>query len=460
VGQIANLPRLRQVSNLPHMTHRMMSTSTLPLTETIAAADEAAVAAAVRDAGQHDTAVYPIGGGTTLDYGARPSRPGIGLSLANLRRVIDYPADDMTITVEAGLTAAELTKCLAEKRQRLPIDVCQSNRATVGGLLATNLSGPRRYACGTIRDYLLGFRAVDGRGTAFSGGGRVVKNAAGYNLGRLMVGSLGTLGIITQATFMVRPMPEASAVLACDVPDFNTAERLLAALVHTQTLPAAVELSAGSCRQDCPALGPLPEGHVARLFVGFEGMTTEVEWMGGQLRSDWRQLGIDSLLSASAAAGDRLWQWLTEFAADLQISVLPSATVGMIQRLLDLVPGGSIQAHAGNGVIGLKLPSSVLPFPLGEGRTHSLPLPLGEGRGEGASPEQPHDFALWLRQQLRPAVAEAGGCVVVRRCPAGAELTACEVWGPPGDGAAVMRAIKDRFDPQGILNPGRFIYDP
>jgi len=111
-------------------------------------------------------------------------------------------------------------------------------------------------------------------------------------------------------------------------------------------------------------------------------------------------------------------------------------------------------------VIGLKLPSSVLPFPLGEGRTHSLPLPLGEGRGEGASPEQPHDFALWLRQQLRPAVAEAGGCVVVRRCPAGAELTACEVWGPPGDGAAVMRAIKDRFDPQGILNPGRFIYDP
>ena len=159
--------------------------------------------------------------------------PGIGLSTAKLNRVIDYPADDMTVTVEAGITISELNKLLAEKRQWLPVDVAFPDRATVGGAIATNAAGPRRYAYGTMRDYLLGFTAVDGTGTIFSGGGRVVKNAAGYNMCRLMAGSRGTLGIITQATLMVRPLPEAAALLACEVPDFDLAEKLLASLVRS-----------------------------------------------------------------------------------------------------------------------------------------------------------------------------------------------------------------------------------
>ncbi len=224
----------------------------LPLSETVAPADEEAVAAVLRKAWRAKTAVYTIGGGTNLAYGLRASRRGVGLSTAALDRVLDYLAGDLTITVEAGLTIAELSRRLASQNQWLPIDVPRAERATIGGVVAANTSGPRRYAYGTIRDYLLGLRAVDGRGTVFAGGGRVVKNAAGYNIPRLLAGSLGTLGVITEVTLMVRPLPKCSALLLCDAADFETAECLLVALNRSRTFPVAVELLAGRCRPGCP----------------------------------------------------------------------------------------------------------------------------------------------------------------------------------------------------------------
>ena len=400
-----------------------------PLTETIAPPDEAAVAGAVRDAHQAETPVYPIGGGTALDYGIRPSRLGIGLSLERLNRVIDYPADDMTITVQAGITMAELANYLSVKSQRLPVDVPLPRRATIGGVVATGPSGPRRYACGTIRDYVIGIRAVDGLGTAFSGGGRVVKNVAGYNLCRLLVGSLGTLGVITQVTLMVRPMPETSALVACDLPEFEAAERLLASLVHTKTLPVAVELLAGSTPQHNPAMGPILQSNVARLIVGFEGSRSEVDWMVRQLEDEWRQQGILSLTTTRDAEAGPLWDWLTEFPAQVQISVPPGATAKTVGRLVHLDPDVAIRAHAGDGVIRV-----------------------------GFSPPMLERFAELLRGRIRPAASAAGGNMVVLSCPDGVELTRHDVWGPPGDGATAMQAIKDRFDPKGLLNPGRFVY--
>jgi glycolate oxidase FAD binding subunit len=404
-------------------------TEILPLTETIAPADEAAVAAALREAGEAGTPVYPIGGGTRQDYGLRPTRPGIGLSLAKLNQVVDYPADDMTITVQAGLTMAELADCLSVKGQRLPVDVPQPHRATVGGMVATGLGGPRRYAHGTIRDYLIGIRAVDGLGMAFSGGGRVVKNAAGYNLCRLMAGSLGTLGVITQVTLMVRPLPETSALVVCELSKLDTAERLLAGLVHTETLPAAVELLAGSAAQENPVLGPMLTSNVARLIVAFEGSRPEVDGMIRRLEGAWHREGVSPLTIIGHAEAGPMWDWLSEFPAHVQINVSPGATTDMVARLLHLDPGAAIQAHAGNGVIRLRLSPPVL-------------AELGE----------------LLRSRLRPAVTAAGGRMVVLCCPDGAQFTRQDVWGPPGDGAATMQAIKDRFDPKGLLNPGRFAY--
>ena len=183
------------------------------------------------------------------------------------------------------------------------------------------------YAYGTMRDYLLGFTAVDGTGMTFSGGGRVVKNAAGYNMCRLMAGSLGTLGIITQATLMVRPLPEAAALLACEVPDFNLAEKLLASLVRSAVRPVAVELSAGRSQRGKSRCSAPSRRQRGRLCVGFEGSAAEVEWMLGQLREEWAALGMTSPVLMPTLADDRLWRWIAEFPADARIGVLPSKMV-------------------------------------------------------------------------------------------------------------------------------------
>jgi glycolate oxidase FAD binding subunit len=153
----------------------------LPLRDRIAPPTADAIGEIVRAAAADGTPVYPLGGETALDFGLAPKTPGIGLSLAGLNRVIDYPARDMTVTVEAGVTMGELARVLASEGQRLPVDAPAADRATLGGLIATNHSGPLRYGHGTIRDYVIGITAVDGRGRTYHGGGRVVKNVAGYD---------------------------------------------------------------------------------------------------------------------------------------------------------------------------------------------------------------------------------------------------------------------------------------
>jgi glycolate oxidase FAD binding subunit len=410
----------------------------LPVTQVVVPPDEAAAAQALHEAARTETAVYPVGGGTSLAYGLRPVRPGIGLSTARLAAVVSFPAQDLTVTVQAGLSIAELNKRLASERQWLPIDVPQPELATVGGVVATNVFGPRRFGYGTIRDYVLGFRAVDGQGEVFCGGGQVVKNAAGYNLPRLLVGSLGTLGVLTQVTLMVQPRPQDSRIVMCDVREFEGVECLLAGLSRSRTLPVAIELLAGRPRPGCP-FPQAPPGVVARLLVGFDGSQAEVDWMVRQLRKEWEAAGRSAAPAASIrvlsdAELERTWSWLSDSSGHLLIHVLPSEVVGVVQEMARLVPGASIQAHAGSGVI----------------RVCWFRLAPSQADGEM--------FTADLREKLRPAVLAAGGSLVVLAAPDGAELASADVWGLPADGTDIMHAIRSRFDPKGILNPGRFIF--
>ena len=199
--------------------------------------------------------------------------------------------------------------------------------------------------------------------------------------------------------------------------------------MHTQTLPAAVELLAGSASQDNPAMGPVLTSSVARLIVAFEGSKPEVDWMVRRLQDEWREQGVSSPVIIPQAEAGPVWEWLTEFDAQVQISVPPGATAETVGRLLDLDSSAAIQAHAGNGVIRV-----------------------------GFSPPMLDQFRELLSGRLRPAVTAARGKMAVLSCPDGAPLTSQDVWGPPGDGAAAMQAVKDRFDPKGLLNPGRFAY--
>ena len=411
----------------------------LPLAQVHRPTDAATLAGLVREAHQSNTPVYPIGGGTDLGYGVPATEPGLGLSLAAMNRVLDYPARDLTITVEAGATLATVAKRLSGEGQRLPVDVAHPEQATVGGVVAACPVGPRSYRWGTIRDYVIGLTAVDGRGIAFSGGGRVVKNAAGYDLCRLLTGSLGTLGVIAQVTLMVKPLPETSALLACDVPDFDAAERLLAGLVHTQVLPSAIELLAGPAWKNDSLLGPLNGSGAARLVVGLEGTLAEVEWMLRQLQAEWRQAGVAATVTLRGLRADPLWERLTEFPVQsepgngkasvvVRIHVLAGAVVEAVRAVLEIDAGASIVAHAGGGAVYARL--------------HL----------------KPGDVSDAIDGRLRPRLAKGGGSLVVVHQSEGLRLGRQTLWGPPRPTHAAMQAIKNQFDPKGILNRGRFVF--
>jgi glycolate oxidase FAD binding subunit len=407
----------------------------LPLTETHSPIDQSALAAVVAGAYDSGTPVYPLGGGTSLDYGRSASQPGIGIALANLDRVVDYPARDMTITVEAGITMAKLAALLSTERQWLPIDVPRAAMATLGGVVATSFSGPRRYGHGTLRDYVIGISAVDGRGTPFKAGGRVVKNVAGYDFCKLLTGSLGTLGVITQLTLKIKPVPPSSAFLACDLGDWGMAERLLAALVNSATTPSAIELLAGPHWRENAALGLLTAGSIARLVVGLEGTADEVRWMLAQLGREWRELGVTATHSLHDDRAERLWNDLAEFPSALatplviKASVLPSRTTRFAQLVLEMDPQASIQAHAGNGIVIARF-----------------------ARFEAG------DISRGLIGRLQPAAQSAGGNAVVLSSSLGS-LTRQAVWGGAGAATAWMASVKRQFDPKDLLNPGRFVYD-
>ena len=202
-------------------------------------AELSAIVKAARVAGH---AVYPVGGRTMTGFGLPPTKPGVAVDLTRLNQVIDYPARDMTVTVQAGIRLAELQAVLATENQELPVDVPLPDRATLGGSIAVNASGPRRFGCGTLRDYVIGITLMNDEGEAFKAGGRVVKNVAGYDIMKLATGSLGTLGVITQVTLKVKPKAGASEWLALPCPEAEV-PMVLGILNRTRTRPSAVVLT-------------------------------------------------------------------------------------------------------------------------------------------------------------------------------------------------------------------------
>ena len=410
----------------------------LPVTEIAEPEDQDAVVAIVADAHESQTPIYPIGGGTSLDYGLPAKLEGIGVSLAKLNRVIDYPARDMTITVEAGVTMQTICETLAQENQRLPIDVPHADRATIGGVLATNFNGPRIYGNGTVRDYVIGVSAVDGRGQLFKGGGRVVKNVAGYDFCKLLTGSFGTLGIITQLTLKVKPVPEASAFVVCAIDNAEKTERVLASLVESKTTPAAIELLVGPHWHESDLFSNLTSGQTQDdwyLAVGVEGTKTEVDWMTETLRSELSSQQIDYCETISGSEVGKFWQQLAEFPQStesplvIKANVVPSGTSIFISAVLDIDPKCSIQAHAGNGIVIAR---------------------FSEFPSDGLS--------RTLVSNLQSVAAAHHGNVTILSNSAGTEMTHRSVWGRSGSPQFLMNAVKQQFDPHNILNPGRFVY--
>ena len=407
-------------------------TLSLPLTETVTPQDQDELAQRVTDCFEQQVPVYPMGGCTSLDYGLTPQREGIGLSLAKMNRLIDFPARDLTVTVEAGITMATLAEQVAAEGLQLPIHVPEADQATVGGVIATNWNGPARPGFGVIRDYVIGISAVDGKGLPYRGGGRVVKNVAGYDFCKLLTGSLGTLGVITQVTLRLKPIPPRTTTLVVPLSDLEQTEQLLSHLVDSQATPYAVELLSGEQWQNCAALDTESPWHLTLSCCGSE---EEVSWMAGQLEQELQDQSLPAARQLSDDEHEQLWDKLVEFPADkedplvIQATMVPSGTTTFIHEARQLDPACSIQAHASSGIVIVRFA------------------------------EFPEDgLSRALVGTLQPVAATAHGNVVILSNPSGREMTSRSTWGSIPAPLSLLSRIKNNFDPGNLLNPGRFIF--
>jgi len=378
-------------------------------------------------------ALVPLGGRTAVHYGFPIAKPATVVSTLSLSRTRDYPARDMTVTVEAGMRIDDLTAMLHQERQQLPVDVSQSHRATIGGAIATNTSGPRRYGYGTFRDYVIGITAVDARGRLFHAGGQVVKNVAGYDVCKLLVGSLGTLAVITQVTLKLKPLPESFGLLWAAFSGLEAIEAALEQLARSAARPVLLDVldgrSAGEVlaesRLDLPAEHPV-------LVVGVEGTKNECHWQAEALRDELRTVSpaAQSIEVVSDEKSTRLLQSLTEFAVNTEepltfrASVPPSATIPLLQQAQHA--GITTSAHAGNGIVTGHLPDGIT-------SAHQAARMLGPI----------HHF-----------VDEHRGAFVILHCDDEWKQQ-LPVFGTQQPAWTLMRRLKDKLDPHNRLNPGR-----
>lgn len=347
--------------------------------------------------------------------------------------VIDYPARDMTITVEAGIRMDDLESALRGQRQRLAVDIAQAHRATLGGVVATNTSGPRRYGLGTLRDYVIGITAIDAAGTLFKAGGRVVKNVAGYDLCKMLIGSLGTLAVITQLTLKLRPEPESTLLLWTTFDRLSVIDDVLEQLLSSASRPVALEvLDARAAAHMMREAGlDLPPG-LPVLCIGLEGTPRETAWQVEALKTELAPFGPRDIVSVGDEAASKLWFALTEFQVSseepvtFRVNLLPSKTIEFVAHCDAL--GLTVQAHAGNGIVIGHLPDTVA-------------------------------SAAAAREALAPLrnLAElSGGSLVVLNCDA-TWTTDLSLFGEPQPAWPLMRKLKAQLDPRNLLNPHRFI---
>lgn len=394
-------------------------------------ADEEGLAATVAWAAGRELPVYPFGLGLRQSWGHPVEKPGIVLKTDRLRDVVEYNPDDLTITVQAGMDLAALGEVTGPHNQRLALDPAGPERTTIGGMLATGVSGPRRFGHGTVRDAVLGVWYVDAGGRKIKAGGKVVKNVAGYDICKLMTGSLGTVGVIAGASFILRPIPETIRLAIGNPADARAAESALASLMAGPTRPVILELVNETTAAD---IG-LPNAGLT-LIVGYEDVAEAVDWQVDEtlkLANDagWPIRATDDIEAAEICASLRDWP-LTTGDASFKATVTPGRVASFFdeahRRARESGVGIGLLAEAGNGIIW--------------------------GRIRGASDDSGKVAGL-LGALLAAAVAGRGNMVVTHVEPALADGVAR--WGRPGPEWELTRRIKEALDPQGILNPGRFV---
>ena len=398
----------------------------------------------MRVASERGLRVVPWGGGTKMSLGNPPSSIDLVVAMTSLNGLIAHAAADLTVSVQAGMTLGGLQERLAEQGQYLPLQVPLPHRSTIGGCLATAVSGPWRLAYGTPRDWLIGSSVVLADGTQAKSGGQVVKNVTGYDLNKLYTGSMGTLAVIVSATFKIAPVPAHSGTVVASFPSIDAAMTASQRLLSLAYLPRALQVVAGKLGPWLPQLAS-EETDGAYLLAEHAGGAQAVTAKLAETRRLLTEAGALSVQemavqeTALEEPADRgLWQAVTDLGWDdghpetLLLRAVPQPS--QLPFLVSAVQSGPwapgrMAADPGYGLLRMHWP----------------------GDGEALSPEQMVDVI----NHLRGWTVSIGGYLVVERCPLSVKEQT-DVWGEV-EGGALMHRIKQRLDPQGILNPSRFV---
>jgi glycolate oxidase FAD binding subunit len=375
------------------------------------------VAACLRLCGENEAAVVPAGFATWLETGNPLRRADVVLSLERMNRVVDYSPADLTVTVEAGVSMTTLNEVARVERQWLPLDPPGSHRATLGALAACSSNGSLRLGFGAPRDYVIGLRLAHSDGTESRSGGKVVKNVAGYDLNKLYVGSFGTLAVLTELTFKLRPLPESSAT-AITVGKRDALIAMARRILSSDATPASLFLTKGVLT---PAM---MNAHEWALLIRFADNAVAVE---DQVSAVSRLADGDGSTVTTGQA-EPLWAAVADIDSlrlnTLRLSV-PRSVIAQAVEEVSQTANCVVAADMGLGTIRLA-------FDAGD------------------------DSALEIIGRLRGRIAGMGGSLVVESA-ALAVRALVDAWGGVGNAAGLMRAIKSRFDPHSLLNPGRFV---
>lgn len=399
----------------------------------------------LRTAQRNHWAVVPFGSGSRQDLGNPPRRFDLALATTGLDRIPEYEPQDLVVRVESGCRLGQLQELLAADRLCLPLDPPAYRQTTLGGMVATNASGPCRFGHGTLRDYLLGIGVIQADGSQTRFGSRVVKNVTGYDMCKLYAGSFGTLGVFSDFYFKLKPLPPLEKTVVGLFQKLPPVGSALSKLLRSPLTPIAVEFlnGAASLRLDRKLdWNGKVAGHA--LAVKFGDLEAAVNWQVKELQEIWGSCADGDMLVSDSREQARLWECLREdhFClaeppledARLKVNILPNQLVQWIEeierRLSDIEAPFFLRAHAGSGVIRIY--------------SHLDPSTPQTGKLAG------------LIESWRSALNAVRGSVVIERGPADLK-NRVDAWGYRYKDLKLMRRIKNRLDPREVLNPGRFV---
>jgi len=402
--------------------------------------EESQVKRILESAYRYNAVVIPRGHGSKMGLGNIPSRANIILSLERLNSVIEFLPDDLTVTFQAGITPPKLRRQLLPKNLTFPIDPPCSRRtspvvATLGGIVAANSNGPGRLKYNSLRDLIMGMKVILADGTVIKTGGKTVKNVSGYDMTKLFIGSLGTLGVIVEITARLSPLPESGQTVLASFAELHQATNAVRKILKSELLPKSIELfsSVGA-----DLLG-MPSEHLL-LVIDIEDVEEAVNRQSEEIKqiceeenvlhvSDIQERERDALLG-------RIQDWtMIDAESDSQVCCKVSVPIGRVEEALQTIENAAeqgkldtaIMSHAGSGII------------------YVILTPQTDQAQFEATIE---NLALMAQQLGGNSIVEHAAPKIKRNV---------DVWGVKGSDVDLMRQIKEQLDPKEILNPGRFV---